>query len=722
MKMKNKLQTLFSLLRLISVMSVSLLLLGACSKKPERMEYVSGIVKSVEGDPLADVEVKSNGYIVKTDALGSFTIEHVENVDGRYILKFSKKGYFPVTRSGESGSVGLMEVVLVKENQKEVSTTTKFTSTKGATVRVGGMAVEFPKDGIIYEDGTSYKGTVDVKVLYLDPKKPIFPAAMPGGDLVARDSSLTDVPLVSYGMVNVELRDAKGAKLQVNDEVKSKVTFPIPEGMLAKAPEKMPLWHFNESTGKWEESGLAVKNGDVYEGEVEHFSWVNLDDPKQFVVLKGKVKDADGRPLSGVRIVVEQVSVYSDEEGEYSVRIPSETDVTVTVRKEDYLNYDNEFSVTISGQPGNSTYKQDIVLPVMPSVTGKLENMCDDNVIFPVYCCYEVDGRKNATPFSLPKKDGTFSVRVPSNATKVSLCVKVPGMDDLVREIEFEGSDYQIVGSLSLCRKNLVDRETPHLTVDGKETVIEVDELDYIDFTKTGVTVGGSGITVTIDKYTEGAAMMDGKVTIEKYGFESSSARIEKRTVDNHVNLVVVATGKALGEDGSTMKDATFEGVLTASYMYHGKCSDFSELCWDKSFPEMRCPISYASQESFLGMPLSAFIYDKATDVDFKRLMKMSKNVVPFMLYIGYNKANKATFEKISSVLKSAGYEEVESKRQGKHSYSNGEVNFDIYFEEGMVWEFRDGGSKMQMTVSVSTGWDKWIKALAKKYLFDWLS
>ena len=111
---------------------------------------------------------------------------------------------------------------------------------------------------------------------------------------------------------------------------------------------------------------MAVRNGDVYEGEVAHFSWVNLDDPKEFVVLEGTVRDENGNPLSGIKVVVEQVYTYSDGNGRYRVRIPSETDVTVKVRKEDYLNYDNEFSVLVEGQPGGTTYTQDIVLPAFP--------------------------------------------------------------------------------------------------------------------------------------------------------------------------------------------------------------------------------------------------------------------------------------------------------------------------------------------------------------------
>ena len=238
-------------------------------------------------------------------------------------------------------------------------------------------------------------------------------------------------------MVNVVMKDTKGTKLQINEESKSKVTFPIPEGMAEKAPAQMPLWHFNESTGIWEECGMATKNGDVYEGEVAHFSWVNLDDPKEFVVLKGKVKDDKGNALAGVKVIIEQVYAYTNEDGEYSVRIPSETDVTVKVRKEDYLNYDNEFSILVKGQPGNTTYTQDIVLPSFPSIKGKLENSCDKNVSFPIYCQYERNGEKETTPFTLPQSNGQFAVKIPSDAQNVSVHVVIPGSEEVTPDYRF---------------------------------------------------------------------------------------------------------------------------------------------------------------------------------------------------------------------------------------------------------------------------------------------
>lgn len=698
-------------------------LLSCCSKKAPTVEYMSGYVKDMDGLPISEAVVKSNSFEVQTDQNGFFSIEHVQNVQGRYVVLVSKKGYFPVVRSQELGTVGLMEVVLVKENVKDVSTKTTFTASKGAKVSVGKTVVDFPADGVMYEDGTPYKGKVNVNMLYLDPQKPTFQAAMPGGDLIAQRSDLEQCPLVSYGMVNVRMEDAAGKKLQINEGKKSKVTFPIPDGMSDKAPDQMPLWHFNESKGIWEESGVAIKNGDVYEGEVEHFSWVNLDDPKQFVVLKGKVTDDKGNRLSGVKIIIEQVSAYSNEDGEYSVRIPSETPVNVTVRKEDYLNYDNEFSVLIEGQPGNSTYTQDIQLPSFPSIKGKLENMCDKDVVFPLSCTYELDGVKSVTPFTLPNKDGEFSVMVPTNAQNVQLCVKVPGGDDVVNDIAFAGVDYQLATNVVICRKNLADREKPRITIDGKEILLENNELDYSDFNKNTLTVRASDMELTIEKYDEHAKSLNGQVSIDKHNFKSNTARIEKNKVNNHVTLSIVATGKAQDETGAE-KDAVFEGTYVIPFLFHGKCDDFSQLCWDPELPPLRTPMSYVEQYYLMGMPTTNIVYDKVSNVEFKCFTKMTENVEPFALNIGYGKADQKTYDKIIAMLDESGYTKDDSQ-SGKIFYTNesGDITICIRYEKNHYYEFLNGGSKMKMVVQVYTGTMKWFKNLIKRYLgLDWLS
>lgn len=149
----------------------------------------------------------------------------------------------------------------------------------------------------------------------------------------------------------------------------------------------------------------------------------------------------------------------------------------MTVRKEDYYNYDDVFSVVVEGQPGNSTYTQDIDLPSLPTIYGKLENTCDENVVFPVYCKYRDKNRKETSPLTLPREDGFFSIKVPSSAKDVTVCVKVPGGQDVEEEIEFTGEDYEMREYISICRKKVEERDKPHLTIEGDEIPLESNEI-----------------------------------------------------------------------------------------------------------------------------------------------------------------------------------------------------------------------------------------------------
>lgn len=70
------------------------------------------------------------------------------------------------------------------------------------------------------------------------------------------------------------------------------MTFPIPETMRDNPPPTIPLWYFDDESGLWVEEGIATLQGDVYVGEVGHFSWHNLDVPAERVSISGKVTDS----------------------------------------------------------------------------------------------------------------------------------------------------------------------------------------------------------------------------------------------------------------------------------------------------------------------------------------------------------------------------------------------------------------------------------------------
>lgn len=694
----------------------------SCKKEVKTIEMMSGVVTDIDGNPIENVIVSSNGHSVNSDNNGLFTIENIEQVNERYVINFSKEGYFDVVKSGDAGSVGLTQVVLLKKNIENVSQSSTFTATKGTTVSVGKMNVNIPENGVMYEDGTPYTGKVDVSVVYLDPTTPTFQASMPGGDLVAKRDNDEVVPLVSYGMVNVVMKDTKGKKLQIKDEKKSKVTFPIPDKMLPKAPNQMPLWHFNEGTGLWEESGMATKNGNVYEGEVEHFSWVNLDDPKQFVVLNGKVKDDKGNVLPGIRITVEQVTTYSDGKGAYSVRIPSETDVTISVKSRDYLNYEDEFSVVVAGQPGNTTYEQNITLPSFPMIKGKLENLCDKNLIFPVYCSYTKDDKSCTTPFTLSKKNGEFAIKIDAKATNVVLCIDIPGGENIRKEVDFKGNDMDLIGSISVCRKTLAEREKPVLTVNGKETILENKmENSHVNPKEGTAKVDNDNIFITILSYNEDSIYMDGNIEIKKQNFISNTARIEKRKENNCVKLKVTATGTVTDENNKT-QDATLEGTFSVPYLYYGKCDDFSKLCWNKDWPTFRTPMNNAGQAYTWGMAIHMFDYDQPSIMDIKNIIKTTTKTDQIILYINYKKYDDNVFKEMCKALEEAGFED--DGKEDKEDYVAYDYTKDELFvrldvaKEGKTTKAE---GKMSISITTATGILTWIKTLFKKWLgIDW--
>jgi hypothetical protein len=96
-------------------------------------------------------------------------------------------------------------------------------------------------------------------------------------------------------MTKVEMKDNAGNALQLKDGKEAQLTFPIPESLKDKTPNQIPLWSFNESTGLWEEEGIATLQNGVYVGTVKHFSWVNLDWPETRVTVNIKVKTTTGK-------------------------------------------------------------------------------------------------------------------------------------------------------------------------------------------------------------------------------------------------------------------------------------------------------------------------------------------------------------------------------------------------------------------------------------------
>ena len=248
------------------------------SNRPEEAPHtstpISGKIYDENGNVLSGVTILSGDNQATSDSSGHFNINVDTTISNRYVLRIKKDGYFDRIYSKMASDTMDYPIQLIKKEPSDFVTFEKFKSEEGATVKVNGASVTIPKTGLVKRDGNDYNGMVNITVVYLSPSKNIYPL-MPGSDLMALAANGDTTPLISYGMINVEMTDETGEMLQLKNGCEALLKYPAPEGFTAH--DTIPLWYFNEENGLWIEDGYSVKRGDEYVGTVKHFTWWNCD-------------------------------------------------------------------------------------------------------------------------------------------------------------------------------------------------------------------------------------------------------------------------------------------------------------------------------------------------------------------------------------------------------------------------------------------------------------
>lgn len=384
-----------------------------------RMEDIalSGIVRDASGTPIEGVSIVSGSSSATTNTDGFFEFDQIQVVsvlNDRSVVRFSKAGYFDVVRSMNAADGESWEVVMCRKENNDFTSIKTYSSSSDQTLQAGEMKIDMPQDGYKVDGtGASYTGKVKSEMVYLDPNNERFSEMMPGGDLAAVRSDNSSAQLVSYGMTDLNMYAENGDKLQLKDGSKAKLTFPIPAGMGENPPASIPLWSFNEKTGLWEEEGSAALQGNVYVGEVTHFSWVNLDYPEEQGTVYGYVKDDTGKVLPGVRLNIGQLltSTVTKSDGYYSHEVPANTDFSITVKDLYYGGINQKVSVKVPALSPGERRKVDITLPHLVRVYGKVMNERGDGIRSAVW----VQTEKAKTEVLQTDKEGNFSVYVPKD-------------------------------------------------------------------------------------------------------------------------------------------------------------------------------------------------------------------------------------------------------------------------------------------------------------------
>lgn len=418
-----------------------------------RMEDIalSGIVRDASGTPIEGVSIVSGSSAATTNTDGFFEFDQIQVVsvpNDRSVVRFSKEGYFDVVRSmdadDDAADGASWEVVMCRKENNDFTSIKTYSSSSDQTLQAGEMKIDMPQDGYKVDGtGAGYTGKVKSEMVYLDPNNERFSEMMPGGDLAAVRSDNSSAQLVSYGMTDLNMYAENGDKLQLKDGCKAKLTFPIPAGMGENPPASIPLWSFNEQTGLWEEEGSAALQGNVYVGEVAHFSWVNLDYPEDQGTVYGYVKDDTGKILPGVRLNIGQLltSTVTQSNGYYSHIVPANTDFSITVKDLYYGGIDQKVSVKVPALSPGEKRQVDITLPHLVRVYGKVMNERGDGIRSAVW----VQTEKAKTEVLQSDVDGNFSVYVPKNMKgNATVYARTYRGDEVSKDITIEDKDVYV--------------------------------------------------------------------------------------------------------------------------------------------------------------------------------------------------------------------------------------------------------------------------------------
>ena len=341
-------------------------------------DFIGQIVDK-DNQALEGVEVKIGSISKITDSKGVFVIKNAAVYEKFAYITAKKSGFINGSRTiVPNTGINTIKIMML-------SATVQATVASGTASNVtlsNGSKVTF--DGNFKtEAGAAYSGSVKVMMHHLDPSDSTTRDKMPGS-LMAQNASGSQRILETYGMMNVELQDASGNKLQIANP--TSIEMPISSAQLASAPTTIPLWYFDETAGYWKEEGTATKVGNKYVGTVNHFSWWNCDAPFPTVSLGITVVNSNQVPMAGVRVELVRnnqnggwnVPGYTNVVGQVSGLVPANETLTMNIYSNNTVCGNQVVYTQQIGPFSSNTALPIVVVPVSSVNTTIVQGMLTD--------------------------------------------------------------------------------------------------------------------------------------------------------------------------------------------------------------------------------------------------------------------------------------------------------------------------------------------------------
>ena len=234
----------------------------------------SGIINDTDGNAVSGVQITIGSQTTNTDQNGVFVLNDASVYENFAHITATKSGYIAASRAVVPLQTSVNEIRITLLAQNTIAT---VAAGEASVVSLpNGSTVDFA-GGFITATGEAYTGSVAVSAHYLAPNQLATFTQMPGM-LYGKRTDGTATGMETYGMLSVNLYGANGTVLNIDPNTPATLTLPVATST-PNAPENMPLWYFDETTGYWKEEGLATKIGSNYVAEVTHFTWWNCDFP-----------------------------------------------------------------------------------------------------------------------------------------------------------------------------------------------------------------------------------------------------------------------------------------------------------------------------------------------------------------------------------------------------------------------------------------------------------
>ena len=450
---------------------------------------VNGIVVDENNRPVADATVKSGTNTTTTDRYGVFHFRNINLSKANGTVKVEKNGYYTgyrtfVTVAGRINNVRIK--MLPKANSGS------FAASAGGTVNIsGGAKLVMPVNAITDAAGTTYSGTVNIAMTWIDPSSADLPYTVMG-DLRGITTAGAERGLPTYGMIGVELTSSSGQALKIASGKTAELTFPVPASLQASAPATIDLWHFDEATARWKQEGTATKTGNNYVAQVSHFSFWNCDAPFPLVDLCMSFKDGDGGALINAQVRIKRTvnGTYAygrtDSAGNLCGKVPKNESLVLEV-----LDICNTVVYSQNIGPFSANTTLPVVTVTVPAanslvITGTVTNCASANVTSGAAAIYLDGGHQ----YTVPVTNGTFSFSV-MRCSSGTLNFSVLGVDysTLQQSVPVSGSGTTgsvNVGTLQACGTS--SAQYIELLVDGSPTnfASPPDFLGHYDSTSAG--------------------------------------------------------------------------------------------------------------------------------------------------------------------------------------------------------------------------------------------